>query len=190
MSRHQTKTDNSYLGIKVKLRMDNLPAGDVRVLDCYHGEGRIWRTIKKRLPERSIEVLGIDTRSIGGSHLQGDNMKFLPSMDLRQFNVIDLDAYGVPYKQLQTIFSKRTQKNTTIFVTFSQSMFGKLPDRMLIGLGYNRAMINKCQSLFCKNGFKKLKQYLANNGIEQIRGYSNSRKNYLCFLLKKEIGKD
>ena len=178
MNKPQIKTDNSFLETKVKLRMDNLPPGEVRVLDCYHGEGVIWRTIKERMPGRDIEVLGIDTRSVGESHLQGDNMKFLPSMDLRYFNVIDMDAYGVPHKQLNAIFSRPTCNNAVVFVTFIQSVFGKLPDAMLEELGYSKAMVSKCQTLFCRNGFEKLMQYLALHGIDKIKVYSNSKKKH------------
>ena len=189
MNMNSVQTDNSFLETKIKLRIDNLPAGDCNVLDCYTGTGLIWKTIRERT-KRRINVLGMDLKKLNGIYLQGDNLKFLASMDINKFNIIDLDAYGVPYRQLEIIFSKRTQKRTVIFVTFIQSMFGKLPDKMLIDLGYSISMINKCPSLFCKNGFEKFKQFLANNGIEQIRSYSYHKKHYLCFLLKKAARKD
>ena len=93
---NSVQTDNSFLETKVKLRIDNLPAGECRVLDCYTGTGKIWRTIKQKTKKKII-VLGLELKNQGGVYLQGDNRKFLGSMDLRKFNVIDLDAYGVPY---------------------------------------------------------------------------------------------
>jgi len=49
---------------------------------------------------------------------------------------------------------------------------------MLIKLGYTKAMIRKCQTIFNRNGFGKLKNYLYLNGIKYIKGYFIGRKNY------------
>jgi hypothetical protein len=179
------KTDNSYIEAKIRLRMDNLPDSDLKVLDCYAGSGLIWNRIKQELPERDIKILSIDQKRQGGIHLQGDNRKFLESLDLTQFDVIDLDAYGVPYRQLKTIFSKQTRDVVVIFVTFIQSQWGRLPMRMLRDIGYSAAMIRRCPSLFDRHGWEKFKLWLAMNGIEQIKHYSRSQKHYLCFIIKK-----
>jgi len=181
---NRVRTDNTFLETKIRLRLDNLPAGDCRVLDCYAGTGLIWRTIKKR-SKKKINVLGIEIENRDGIYLQGDNRKFLSSMDLSAFNVIDLDAYGVPYDQLRIIFSKKPRPEAVIFVTFIQIMYGGLPHGMLRDIGYKTSMINKCPALFYKNGFEKFKQYLAFNGIGQIRHYSHQKKHYLCFKIKK-----
>ena len=127
---NSVQTDSSFFETKVKLRIDNLPAGDCNVLDCYAGTGLIWRTIKERT-KRRINVLGMDLKKLQGIYLQGDNLKFLASMDISRFNIIDLDAYGVPYSQLEIIFSRKLQAETIIFVTFIQSIYGRLPHRML-----------------------------------------------------------
>jgi len=186
---NSVQTDNSFLEVKVKLRMDNLPAGTCNVLDCYAGTGLIWRTIKEKVsgPGRRINVLGMDRKKLAGIYLQGDNLKFLASMDISKFNVIDLDAYGVPYLQLKIIFSRKLQKETVVFVTFIQSVYGRLPNDMLEELGYSPTMIRKCPAIFFRNGFEKFKQFLALHGIEQIRYYSHDQKNYLCFSLKKAV---
>jgi hypothetical protein len=129
----------------------------------------------------------MDRKKLAGIYLQGDNLKFLASMDISKFNVIDLDAYGVPYLQLKIIFSRKLQKETVVFVTFIQSVFGRLPNDMLEELGYSPTMIRKCPAIFFKNGFEKFKQFLACHGIEQIRYYSHDQKNYLCFSIKKAV---
>lgn len=186
MSMNSVLTDNSFLVTKVKLRLDNLPAGDCvcNVLDCYAGTGLIWRTIKERT-KRRINVLGMDLKKLQGIYLHGDNLKFLASMDISKFNIIDLDAYGVPYDQLKIIFSRKLQAETIIFVTFIQSIYGGLPRGMLEALGYSPLMIKKCPSIFYRNGFEKFKQYLAISGIGQIKHYSHEKKHYLCFTIKK-----
>ena len=186
---NSVQTDNSFLETKVKLRIDNLPAGECNVLDCYAGTGLIWRTIKEKT-KRQINVLGMDLKEYQGIYLQGDNLKFLASMDISRFNIIDLDAYGVPYEQLKIIFSRKIQTETNVFVTFIQSVFGRLPYGMLQELGYSKSMIQKCPAIFFRNGFEKFKQYLAIRGIGQIKHYSHGEKHYLCFSIKKVAHKD
>ena len=186
----KVQTDNSYFDVKVKLRVDNLPRGKCQVLDCFAGDGNIWEEIKHKNPQRHIEVLRIDAKkSKAGVYLKGDNRKFLPTLDLNQFNVIDLDAYGVPYHQLKLLFSTQLTKPIVVFVTFIQSMYGQLPTIFLGELGFSKTMVKKCPSLFNQNGFEKLKQYLALNGIRKIKHYNDhtNRKHYLCFTLGKKV---
>jgi hypothetical protein len=185
LNRPATKTDNSFLETKIRLRIDNLPDDDVHVLDCFSGSGRIWKRIKAELPDRDIQVLSIEKKRQGGIYLQGDNVKFLSSIDLGQFNVIDLDAWGVPYRQLKTIFARQTRPGVVVFVTFCQSIFGRLPFGLLRDIGYSAAMIRKCPTLFNRNGFSKFRLWLAMQGIEQIKSYNRGQKHYLCFQIKK-----
>jgi len=180
----KVQTDSSYLETKIKLRLENLPAGTCDVLDCYAGTGQIWNIIKQRT-KKKINVLGIELKETQGIYLHGDNRKFLSSIDLTRFNVIDLDAYGVPYHQLKIIFARNLQPGTTIFVTFIQILYGGLPHGMLSDIGYSLSMIKKCPALFYKNGFEKFKRFLAINGIGQIKHYSYQKKHYLCFTIKK-----
>jgi len=189
---NSVQTDNSHFEVKIKLRVDNLPKGPCRVLDCFAGNSRIWNAIKKRHPEKHIDVLQIERKKDRhGVYLVGDNSKFLPSLSLDQFNVIDLDSYGVPYKQLSWLFTAVHGNPKTIFVTFIQSVYGKLPTGLLADLSYSASMVAKCPTLFNSKGFEKLKLYLALNGVEQIRHYRDytGRKHYLCFILTtKEKG--
>ena len=181
---NSVQTDNSFFEVKVKLRLDNLPAGPCRVLDCFGGTGRIWDEIKRRKPNKKIEVLRIDQKNdIDGIYLKGKNEKFLAVLEPDDFTVIDLDAYGVPYKQLQWLFAGRNKKRKVIFLTFIQNIFGCLPTGLLMELGYTAAMIDKCPTLFYRNGFEKLADYLALHGVKTIRHYSDlaDRKHYVCF---------
>ncbi len=118
-----TKTNNSYLADKVALRVAHLPDREVlRVMDCYAGSGVVWSAVKK-LTGRRIAVLPIDiSADVDGFHLAGDNKQYLETMDLSRFDVIDLDAYGVPYDQLKIVLDRGF--HGTVFVTFIQSVFG------------------------------------------------------------------
>lgn len=187
MSKAPIKTDNSYLATKVKLRMDNLPAKKIlRVLDCFHGKGTIWRHINNRSTKKNIIVLGIDkNKDYAGQALIGDNTKFLANMDLREFDIIDLDAYGVPFAQLKIISENPTSAGCQVFVTFIQSGYRGLPKKMLNKLGFPNKMIEKVPSLFYNNGIEKWLQYLAMCGIARVKLYSDNsnRKHYMAFSM-------
>jgi len=176
MNRRQIKTDNSYLNSKINLRVNHLPdQQSIKVLDCFAGRSRIWKEIKKK-SNKNINVVGIDRISYG-STLKGDNVKYLKGMNLDKYDIIDLDAYGVPFKQLEIIFKKKYKG--ILFVTFVQSIFGRLPVRMLTKIGYTKNMIRKCPTLFNRNGIEKFKQYLAINGIKKIIIINKNNKKYL-----------
>lgn len=181
MNRQQIKTDNSYLNSKINLRVNHLPdQQSIKVLDCFAGRSRIWKEIKKK-SNKNINVVGIDRISYG-STLKGDNVKYLKGMNLDKYDIIDLDAYGVPFKQLEIIFKKKYKG--ILFITFIQSIFGRLPVRMLEKIGYTRKMIKKCPTLFNRNGIEKFKQYLAINGIKKIIIINKNNKKYLYIPLK------
>ena len=188
MSRAATKTDNSFFEAKVKIRLDNLPSKkSVRVLDCFAGEGLIWSEIQKRCPKKSYSVLAIDEkRQTRGLHLVGDNLKFLASMDLSTFDVIDLDAYGIPAQQLRIVLGHALRPRCVIQGTFIQSQWGgSLPNDFLSELGYSKAMVGKIPSIFYRDSQDKLFRWLAVKGVRRVKYYSTivRRKTYFCFIL-------
>lgn len=176
-----TKTDNKYLIDKIVLRLDHLPAGKrVRVFNAFGGKQIIWQAIKRIRKDVEIEVLSAD--KIGDLdlvYLRGDNLKYMARMDLSKFDVIDLDAYGCPVKQIDLLFRK--QYRGMVFVTFIQSMNGVLPHDMLFDLGFTKAQVEKCPSLFNLRGLEKMMGYLYTRGVRKIWTRSKNRHNYLCF---------
>lgn len=175
----QTKTNNSYLHCKIRLRANHLPNGAIKVLDLYGGEGKVWQGVEK-LTQRQITRLAVDTQDYGNFHLHGDNLKFIKSLDLSQFNVIDVDAYGVPYAQLNYIF--KSGYRGIIFVTFIQTMFGRIPNQLLTDLGFSKEIIKKSPALVSANGFDKFKEWLALRGVTKLVSISPvSTKHYLFF---------
>lgn len=181
MKTDQTKTDNSFLADKVALRASMLPSKkQLTVLDCYAGTGRIWDQVRKKTG-RKINVVSIDIDQKQDFVLLGDNEKWLSVMDLSAYDVIDLDAYGVPFSQLEILFEKKYKG--LVFVTFIQSGFGVLPHDMLECLGYTRRMIEKCPSLFFKKGRQKFFDYLKTRRIELVQVRENARKQYLAFSM-------
>ena len=129
----------------------------------------------------------MDVRKECNPDLLGDNLKYLKNLDFSSYNVIDVDAYGIPIKQFKEIFANETLKaKTIIFFTFIQlkNNFGALPDEMLIDLGYSEAMIKKIPSVFKKAGFEKFCEWLAKNGITIIYYIKRIDKIYGYFKIK------
>lgn len=171
--------ENSYFYDKVALRLKHLPEKEkISVLDCFSGKNRIWNKIKERSDKR-IDVLRIEKKQKKDVYLKGDNLKYLLLLDLRQFDIICLDSYGVPFKQLEIIFKRKYEG--IIFITFIQiqNNYGTINIGLLESLGYTKTMVRKCKMLFNKNGFEKFKQYLANNGIKKITHRSTESKHYI-----------
>lgn len=167
--------DNSNLSAKVYFRRKYITNFD-NVLNCFAGFNLIYKNIK-------CNITNIDVRPI--HNLVGDNRKYLLGLDLSKFDVIDLDAYGIPYDQLEIIFNKNYQGK--IFYTFIQASFGALPIKLLEKVGYSRKMIIKIPTLFNKKGHEIFKRYLTLHGIKHIIYYQNNRKFYGYFEIKNPV---
>lgn len=178
------KTDNSYTAEKVQLRLDSICLIDkkeINVLEAYAGDGVIWKKVQEQ-SDKIINILKIEMKdNKKGVYLKGSNEKFLPLFDFSNYDVIDLDAYGVPFNQLEAVFLKKF--NGIVHCTYIQSGMGGLPHGMLIKLGFPKQMIKKCGTLFSKNGMQKMKDYLWLNNVKNITGYYFDRKNYFYFNL-------
>jgi hypothetical protein len=181
------QTDNSYIADKVMMRLRHLPDKPaITVLDAFAGDGTIWRQVRK-MSDKQITVVSLDQKpDKSGVYLQGDNIKFMAGMDLTRFDIIDLDAYGVPYDQL-CLMTERAAKGTVVFVTFIQSSGptggGGLPHKMLVECGFSPSMAKKCQMMINRNGMEKMKCVLYQRGIRRIHIRESGRKHYFCFVL-------
>jgi len=175
------KTDNAFLADKVALRSRHMPDSPI-VLDCFAGEGTIWEMVKAENPEKKIITLSIEMiKNKGKFHLVGDNTRFLSALDLSVYNVIDLDSYGVPYKQLKIMFDR--QYKGTVFFTFIMSFVGVLHHNMLYEIGFSETMLSKAKVLCFRHGWEKFKEYLALHGIEQVTYIAHGRKYYGYFIM-------
>lgn len=179
---HYRTKYNSHLADKTAIRrlaLQETPGKEIRILDAFAGNGVIWRAMAK-FEKRKIEVTAIEKQpGMRGEYIQGDNVKILASLDLSKFDLIDLDSYGVPYKQLREIFKKGYQG--TVVCTFIQKVGGRLHDGMLQELGYSLPMIKKTPLLFCRHGIQKFDRYLAAHGVTRVTGIEYDRKTYLYF---------
>ena len=178
----KVQTDNSFLNEKVKLRLQSLESIDkevVKILEAFSGDGLIWDKVKEE-SDKNLVILKMDKKKDKkGIYLKGDNTKFLKGFDLSDFDIIDLDAYGSPYKQLKILFEK--QYKGIVHCTYIQSGMGRVDDGLLIKYGYSKEMIKKCPTLLCKDGMKLMENYLGQHGIEKLTGFFYNRKRYFYF---------
>lgn len=179
------QTDNSFFKQKIKLRklVIELIQGDVFLLDCYAGTGKLWSQIKHQ--SKKINYIGIEKekrKNKSLSVMEGDNLKYLKNLDLSLFNLIDLDAYGIPFEQIETIMNSNF--SGYIVVTYIWKAQGRLHNSMLEKLGYNQNMIEKCPTLFSRDHKKKIKLILSHYGVKKISLIEKNNKLY--FFYKKD----
>lgn len=173
------KTNNSFVLEKVNLRFNHLPdKNPIFVLDCYAGKGVLWGAIQKK-SDKTINVLSIDKIKHNNVDIHCDNLKVLAGINLSRFDVIDLDAYGCPFAQMQILFKRNYCGH--VFVTYIQSGMGNLPTGILLQSGFTREMLAKAQTIFTSKPLQVLEQYLSANGIESYSIISLDRKHYLYF---------
>ena len=179
----KAQTENSYLADKMWLRINNSNIEDgTKVLDGYHAQGSIWKNIEK-ITGKKIKVTKIDIEDKDDENfvIIGDNRKVIKSLNLKKYDILDLDAFGFPYENLIECFNQKYKG--VVFVTFIQSMAGALNHKMLLELGYTKKMINKCPTLFYKNGIEKVKKWLSLHGVEKITIRSKGKKHYFAVNL-------
>ena len=97
--------------------------------------------------------------------------------------MIDLDAYGIPFAQLQVLF-ERGYKGTVI-VTFIQSVFGQLPHELAVAVGFSQTMMDKIPTLLGARGWEYFCQWLANHGVSRLFHVGSSRKHYFAFRISE-----
>jgi len=131
----KTNNDASLINVKIQLRINSISHlnGQIRVLELFGGEGILWKEVK-RITGKDILVLGIDKNQYKRVQLQGDNLKFIDSLNLDEFHVIDADAWGSPFHQVGKIFSRNFKG--IVHCTFIQTMMGSLSHELLFRLGY------------------------------------------------------
>lgn len=185
------KTDNSFLIDKVKMRSNHLPElEEIRVLDAYSSHGLIWNLVKELNPNTSFNITRLD-REVGkkGFYIRTDNVRFLASSDLNEYDVIDLDAYGVPFNQMEYLFKKREEFDHVVgvFVTLNTIGMGKMPLELLKVVGITSKMYKKSPILCSKHPRDKIFGYLAERGVREV--YVREQTNaagmhlYLYFTL-------
>jgi hypothetical protein len=106
------KRDNSKPAEKAKARIREIVLAGIgeenaRVLDCFAGEGRMYQAVWKQ----AAGYVGIDRDQWFADDervtFKADNLRVLRAIDLRNFNIFDLDAHGSPWHQAYIIAARR-----------------------------------------------------------------------------------
>lgn len=183
-----TKIDNSHLEEKLVIRREviqKLNKPQIKVLELYAGKSVMWSILMDEFKDTvQIELFSIEKeRGKNPRALQGDNLKFINGIDLNRFDVIDVDAYGIPSKQLIAI--QRKQYKGWLIVTAIQVFIGTLPKEVILANGVTNQMIKKSPALFSIKGFRYIKNFMYALGSRYIRGFFEDRHYY--FYTKFEV---
>lgn len=155
----------------MQLREAFLPDKEIiNVLDCFHGEGKIWNTLKKK---RIINIIGVEKeyKKSGKKDfvLYGDCLKYLKNLNLFNYDIIDLDCYGSPSKYINKLLKNKTlNKDTVVFYTNIYSIFGGQTKEILESNNITLKMYNKCHEVFNKKRLEFFYNFLYNLGIKTI----------------------
>lgn len=172
---HSAYTDNDGIDRKVRLRVEAIKGlAVVNVLDLFAGDNLIW----SRIPCQ--RYYGIEAEKNKGRNLHADNRKIIPHLDLSTFNVVDCDAYGMPYEQIQLLFDNPTlQSGTIIIYTCISGVLNRLCVRMLSD--YNLAeQYKRSRVLYNRYSAEMFHAMLHSHGVKQV----------FCYRTKKSMSKE
>jgi len=131
MTIRSKKIDNHNPTAKLTLRRHFLRRYHLQnppdILDCFAGYSRLWTQLRKEFATK--HYTGIELRRIPG-RLKMDSLQYLQRQDWTH-DIIDLDAYGSPWKHLVAALPNIKQC-CTIFLTAS-----------MVGLGTHDATLIK-----------------------------------------------
>jgi len=104
------KTDNAPTATKSKIHLrqlvlDRIGRERAAVFDAFAGEGHMHKAVW----HQAARYLGCDQRFFPDARtcFVADNLRVLRAIDLRPWNIFDLDAYGSPWEQLNIIAHRR-----------------------------------------------------------------------------------
>jgi len=178
------------------MRLSRLPQLDrpIRVLDAFAGRGLIWNEVRRR-SDLDIDVTSIekDRYKAAPGCLIGDNVKFMRSMDLSRFDVVDLDDYGVPFDQAEELFRQHGVKpfECVVHVTAIMRALGSVCYGMLKSVGISARMVKRSRTLVSRRGEEILFRWLASRGVRsaEVRKDAGSKlkKIYFSFRLTEAL---
>jgi SAM-dependent methyltransferase len=161
MPKHPVDHTSEAWPTKVALRwatIDTLALDrPARVLDAFAGHGRLWRAVGRQVG--ALEVTGIDTNPRTRAALHVDNRRVLPSLDLAAFDVVDLDAYGVPADQAALVAAGGYRG--PLVWTCAGVLLGKLP-RVLIeaeGIPWEWEQLAPAAVAACRDGDELVRRW-------------------------------
>jgi hypothetical protein len=174
---HSAYTDNDGIKKKVWLRKQAISGlNRVSVLDLFAGDNLIWSQIETE------RYYGVEAEKGKGNNLYIDNRKVIPILDLSDFTVIDCDAYGVPYEQIELLFENPTlQKGTIIIFTCITGVLNKICNRAREDYGIYE-MYKRTRVLFNRYTDEMFFSMLHSHGVQKVTMYETTKQ------MKKRYG--
>jgi hypothetical protein len=178
---HSAYTDNSSVEKKVALRKAATDGiGPLRVLDLFAGENKIWNCIETE------RYYGIEKEHGKGKNLHVDNRRVIAALDLSGFNVIDCDAYGIPYEQVEMLFENPTLKSGTVIIfTCITGVLNRLCVRTVNDYGIKKEY-KRSRVLYNRYSSDMFFGMLYRHGIRTVHSYTvkdQMRKEYGWFVV-------
>lgn len=179
---HSAYTDNDGLSSKVALRKKAIERLDkICVLDLFAGENKIWSKIK------TDSYLGIEKEKGKGKNIYADNRLVIPGLDLSKYTVIDCDAYGIPYEQIQLLYENGTMRSGTVIIyTCISGTLNRLSVRMLKDYGLQEEY-KRSRVLYNPYSSDMFHAMLHTHGVNKVFCYKNKKtmeKEYGYFFVK------
>lgn len=181
MNQQQTKTDNKSIGNKIYIRKKAIAdLTEVNVLDLFGWQNILWNNIPTN------RYYGVESKKDKGQNLCADSHSIFASLDLRKFNIIDVDSYGISfdiYKYLLT--SSHVQNGTIIIYTAITNEFTKIQNAAKNEFGF-RTFYDKAPSLFNARAIEFFYELLAKYGVKEVSYYEvkdNFTKHYGYFRI-------
>lgn len=183
MYQKKIKRKSTHFAEKIKIRLDSIKGIDeLIVLDCYHGNGDIWSKIQT-ITGKEIRLLGIEKNASRSKFevIQGDNRKVIKTIDLKKFNIIDLDSYSNPIGLIDYCY-QIAEPGTIFFYTFIINPLNGGPQK-LRAVGENQKI---CQTIGNKFISEAWNSFLYDIGVTEYKEYifnDNAMvKRYGCFI--------
>lgn len=178
-------TDNSHFELKLEIRRRATEGlKEINVLDLYAGENRLWSTM------HTDRYYGVDIQRFKGLNVVADNARVLEAIDLRAYNVLDMDAYGVPDRQIGVMFRNRTLQAGTrvVFTSITGAMNGTSLN-LCKYYGLTR-IYQKAKTMVARQTDELFLGYLYDHGIKTMWGYiipGSMRKTYAWFIIPDPV---
>ena len=178
---HNDKVDNTSVPDKVFLRQkatEHLLS--LRVLDLYAGKNICWRNIDKE------RYYGVELIEDKGVNLNADAKRVIESIDLSEFNVIDVDSFELPFEVCEKLItSEKVKSGTIILYTAMTNIFTMLPKVCVDSLKI-KEMYRIAPSLFNLNAIDYFYDMLGNLGVKEATYYElidKFKKHYGYFTV-------
>lgn len=144
----------------------------VTVLDAFAGSGLVWQRVRELAPDMEIHRLAVEKRKSAAEPdaIVGDNLKVLPTLNLKAFDLIDLDAFGFPNKQLAICADKAP--DVPVVTTVIANHYAPTPYPVCDSVGLPRRWVERGSDrphlLFAKKRWTYWDHYLWSLGYRHV----------------------